>query len=361
MACLLVAMLHASTATWAGVPLPNGDELARAAAVAQMDDNSPSQRINQLLASRQLSRTERFVLAGTHPGVVEQLEGPIQKLVTNYLFSLTGIDLHKVRQGRTLVRPERSLSPAEIVALDALCRHHEVDPDKLIGVRFGPKDGRIYELEITVQLKRKKVGTHSMELGWPSTPARDEQSRVLLTKLFGARPSRTGVGVGSLLPLVDGSFEAQLTDGWTVAQGTSFGHHTPAQQIQVDTKVALDGTQSLRFYATKRTRQFLRVQQRVPVDPGTRVRLRSQLKAESIQLEYQQRRSDYFMGLTFLDINGQALGQTFTTTGRMGTHPWELLQIEAEAPPAATDVEVVLSSSVSGTAWYDGIVLEIVR
>ena len=345
----------------AGITMPTGDENARAAAVAQLPDESPANRINQLLQARQLNRTERFVLASTHPGIVEQLEHPTRSLATNYLFSLTGIELHKVREGRTLIRPERSLSRAELVALKAICEHYDLDVTRIQGLRFGPRDGRAYELEISVKVKRKKVVTKTMELAWPSTPARDEESRVILTKIFGARPSRMGNGVGSLLPLIDGSFEGQLQDGWETVKGTDFGHHSPGQQVELDETVALDGSKSLRFYATERTRQFYRVRQQVPVDPGARVRLRSQLRADNVRIEFQQRRNDFYMSMTFLGINGQPLGQTFTTSGRLGSHPWELLELLGEAPPAATDVEVTLSSGLSGTAWYDGVVLEVVQ
>jgi hypothetical protein len=345
----------------AGIVLPDEDELARAAVVAQMPDESPAERINQLLAARRLSHTERFVLASTHPGVVEQLMHPVQRLATDYLFSLTGVELYKVREGRTLIRPERSLSRKELVALRAICEHFGHDIKKLRGIRFGPRDGRVYELEISLQIKRKKTITQTMELVWPATPTRDEESRYKLTKIFGARPSRLGQGIGSLLPLVDGSFEGKLTDGWVVVRGTDFGHHNPGQEIHLDTKVAIDGRQSVRFYATDKTRQFYRVQQRVPVDPNTNVRLRAQLRTDLIRLEYQQRRSDFYLGMSFLDINGQPLGQTFTKAGRMGSHPWELLEIMAATPPGATDVEISLSSGVSGTAWYDGVILEVVE
>jgi hypothetical protein len=247
------------------------------------------------------------------------------------------------------------------VALRAICVDSGYDIQKLQGIRLGPRDGRVYELELTIAVKRKKITTHTIDLVWPATPARDEESRYKLTKIFGARPSRLGQGVGSLLPLVDGSFEGDLKDGWVIVQGANFGHHNPGQEIHLDTKVALDGQQSARFYATEKTRQFYHLQQRVPVDPDTKIRLRAQLRTDLIRLEYQQRRSDLYLGMSFLDNNGQPLGQTFTKNGRMGSHPWELLEILAATPPGATDVEVTLSSGMSGTAWYDGIILEVVE
>jgi len=357
----LVVLLGLSAEGHAGIVLPSEEEKARAAAVSQMLDESPAGRINQLLAARQLTRTERFVLAATHPGIVEQLEVPVQKLATGYLFSLTGAELHKVREGRTLIRPERSLSSAELVAIRAICEHYGYEVNKLRSVRFGPRDGRVYMLDVSIQQKRKKIVTVSLELAWPSTPTRDEESRVKLTKVFGARPSRMGGGVGSLLPLVDGSFEGKLSDGWQTVKGTSFNNTHPGQEVTIDQKVALDGDQSIRFFASDRTRQFYRVQQRVPVAPGIRIRLRGQVRTDLVRLEYQQRRTDFFMAMTFLDSGGQALGKSLTKSGRMGSHPWELLEITQTTPAGATAIRVTLSSGVSGTAWYDGVILEVVE
>jgi len=358
----MVPLLLATTAALAGVGAITDEEIARSAAVSQMPDESPAERINQLLAARGLNPNEQFVLASTHPGVVEQLVISEHRLATDYLYSLTGVELHKVREGRTLIRPERALSSFELKALGKICEHFGQDPEKLKGIRFGPKDGRIYELELSLRGKRKKqTVTYSMELAWPATPARNEASRVSLTKHFGARPSRLSHGVGSLLPLQDGSFEVPLDRHWDLMPGTKFGHHTPAQQVTLDPKVSIDGSQSVRFYATERTRQFFRVHQQVPVQAGTRIRLRSQVKTNLIRLEFQQRRSDFYMGLSFIGNGGQTLGQTFTASGRMGSHPWELLEIIQDVPPGATEVEIVLSCGASGTAWYDAVSLEVVH
>ncbi len=359
---VLVLWVGFCASSLAVVPRATPEEIARAAVVSQMPDDSPAERINQLLAARSLTRTEQFVLAATHPGTVQQLVDPFHKLASGYLFSLAGIELHKVREGRTLIRGDRSFSRAELIALKDICEHFGHDVTKLRAIRFGPRDGRVYKLEVLVRGKRKKQTiTEVMELGWPSTPARDETSRVALTKLFGARPSRLGMGVGSLIPLRDGSFEGALGNGWAVVQGTNFGHHTPVQEVTLDTKVALDGRQSVRFHATERTRQFLRVSQRVPVAPGTRIRLRGQMKAELIRVEFQQRRSDIYIGLSFLGAAGQPIGQAHIQNGRLGSHPWELLEILQEVPPAATHAEISLSSGLSGTAWYDGVSLEVVQ
>jgi len=357
----LMLWFSLSVASMAAVPVPTDVEEARARLVAEMPDETPSGRINQLLAARNLNRAERFALAATQPGIVEQLLDPRYQLATNYLFSLRGVELHQIREGRTLIRPVRALSQDELKAIDTLCSYFGLDIHKLRSVHLGPHDGQVYRLEVTLRGKKKKqTVSRAIEIAWPPTPTRDEASRTALTIFFDARPSRKSVGSGSTLPLQNGSFEAGLAS-WQVVPGTSLGHHQPAQEVTTDAKTALDGSQSLRFYATERTRQFFKVQQTIPATPGTRIRLRSQLKAELIRIEFLQKRSDFYMGLTFLGPGRQPIGPSFSKAARTGSHPWELLEITQAVPPGAVEVEVSLVSSMSGTAWYDGVILEVVQ
>ncbi len=342
---------------------PSEIETARAKRVSEMSDETPSHRINQMLASRNFNDRELFVLATTSPGIVEQLKDPVYKLGVDYLFSLVGAELHRIRNSGTLIRTTSRLSSKERRAVDALCEHFGYDPEKLRGIKFGPKDGRVYELEVTIQVKKKKIATGSLELAWPPTPARDEESRTTLTQYFGARPTRLGSGAGSLLPLRDGSFETPGSLGpiWQMVPGTNFGHHTPAQEVTIDSQMAIDGQYAVRFYATERTRQFYKLAQRVPVTPGTNIRLRTQLKTELIRIEFQQRRSDFYVSATFLDATGRPIGQAEKAAGRLGSHGWELLEINTSAPYGASQILIELVSSLSGTAWYDGVIIEVVE
>ena len=66
--------------------------MAKAERIAQMPDEAPSHRINQILASR-TSIAELFALAGTHPVLVEHFTDGELKLATDYLLSLDGAEL----------------------------------------------------------------------------------------------------------------------------------------------------------------------------------------------------------------------------------------------------------------------------
>ncbi|MGB0639957.1 MAG: hypothetical protein ACPGTU_11525 [Myxococcota bacterium] len=342
-------------------PVASALEQARADRVASMPDESPADRINQLLAARDFSDAEMFVLAATHPGIVEHLIDDDLRLATDYLFAMGGAELHRLRNSGTLIRSPRSLTKKEKQTIAALSAHFGQDNELLRGIRLGPKDGRFYILQLTYQIKKKKTATFEMEMVWPSAPSRDEESRTILTKHFNARPSRSGSGTGSLLPVQDASFEDpySLADGWRLSQGRVLGAPTPIQEVMQDPAVAIDGTGSVRFFATERTRVFQNVVQEVRVVPGQRIRLRVQHKAENVRVEYQQRRSDYKVQATFLN-GGYPVGAPLIAKGRIDSHPWELLEIEATTPPNANEIQIELSCSLSGTAWFDAVVLEVV-
>ncbi len=343
-------------------PIANAMETARAERVGAMPDDSPSDRMNQLLAARDFNQTEMFVLAASHPGIVEHFVRDDLKLATGYILSLDGAELHRIRNGGTLIRGVRSLSSKEKSAARLLADHFGVDYDKLNGIKVGPQDGRIFVLDLTFQVKKKKSATYQVEMVWPSTPAREEQSRGILTKHFGARPSRTGQGAGSALPLGDASFENQyaLADAWRLEQGRVLGAPHPIQEVMLDERIAIDGVRSVRFYATERTRTFQKVVQEVPVQAGLNTRLRVQHKTENIRIEYQQRRSDFKVQLTYLS-NGYPMGAPHEAAGRQGSHPWEKLEIQTTVPAGATEARIEIICGLSGTAWFDGIVFEVVE
>jgi hypothetical protein len=342
-------------------PMPTPIEEARAQRVGQMPDEAPSHRINQLLAAKDFNTAELFALSSTHPVIAQHRIPGELKLASDYLFSLDGAELHKMRTGGTLIRTTRSLSAKEKVTVTRLSDHLGQDQEKLRGVKIGPQDGRVYIVELTYQIKKKKQRTFQIEMVPPATPEREERARVALTKHFGARPSRVWRGVGSSVKVTDASFENpySLADGWRLVQGTMLGAPTPIQEVTLDERIAVDGRNSVRFYATDRTRVFQNVVQEVPVTAGSNTRLRVQHRAENIRVEFKQRRSDFRVQLTYLN-NGVSVSPPAVKNGRLGSHVWEMLEIESQVPYNATEARIELIASLSGTAWFDGLIFEIV-
>jgi hypothetical protein len=266
-----------------------------------------------------------------------------------------------MRTGGTLIRTTRSLSAKEKASISILSDYLDEKQEKLRGVKIGPKDGRVYILELTYQIKKKKQHTYQIEMVPPATPEREEEARNLLTKHFGARPSRVGRGVGSSIKVSDGSFEKPytLSDGWRLVQGTILGAASPIQEVTLDERIAVDGQSSVRFYATERTRVFQYVAQEVPVTPGSHTRLRVQHRTENVRIEFKQRRSDFKVQLIYLQ-NGTPVSQAFSKQGRLGSHVWEMLEVESTVPSNANEARIELVCSLSGTAWFDGLIFEVV-
>ena len=344
-------------------PVVDAAAEASAALIRAMPDGDPVGRINQLLAARDLSPGALFALASTHPGLVEQLTTPRLRMAIDYLAVLPSGDLNRVRRGETVIRSLRELRGTEYTMAVALSETFGFKEKKLEAIVMGPFESRIYNLSVRSKGKAGAQDNGTIELAWPSTPQRDERSREALSKHFGARPSRTGVGAGSLLGLHDGSFDAgtPLSDSWDLIDGNVLGTRAPVGEVVIDNGVALDGRSSLRFFADEKTRLFLKAIQYVPVQPGTVIRARAQLKTDNVRPEYQQSDRDLYLELIFLDAMGDPISAPARAYGRMSTHTWELLELQQQTPPGATSVQVGLISALSGKSWFDAVTLEVVQ
>ena len=359
---LLVAPLQ-SRAQSVKPPKVDAAAEARAARVSSMPDGDPVARLNQVLEASDLDDAALFALASTNPGVVEQVIDEDLKMAIDYLKILPGADLHRVRRGETVIRTVREIRHEELTQVEVMTDHFGFKLKKLDAVQAGPLEARVFRLEVRVRKGKEDQQIGAFELAWPSTPERDEKSRTVLAKHFGARPSRTGSGAGALIPLKFGSFESQdaLTTGWQVVDGRVFGVRTPEGEAYVDQKVAVDGQRSLLFYNTIKTRWFPMVVQEVPVTPGSVIRARVMHRAENLRIEFQQTETDVFVGLTFLDGNGSPLGPMRKVNGRLTTHAWELLELQDTVPAGAVKVQLAMMSAVSGTSWFDGATVEVIR
>lgn len=329
---------------------------ANADRILAMPSADPSGRINQVLAARELDDASLFALATRAPGLVEQLKVEPYTFVMDYFAAVPAPELHRMRRGETVIRTKKEWksSSAEKLAVEALAEALDLPLKKIEAVRTGPLEGRILRVELVADDSSGVV-----EMAWPSTPERDEKSRDALAKVFGARPSHRGMGVGAPLPLEDGSFERAESLGtvWQIEKGPDLGGGTPAAEVSVDGRSAIDGISSLRFYATQRTRQFLVVAQRVTVAPYTPLVARVMLRTESVRKEFLQNASDLYLEMSFEDITGAPVGTPIRDVGAGETHTWQALEVQGTVPDGAAYVRVALLSGLSGTAWFDGVTL----
>ncbi len=331
---------------------------ANAERVLAMPSADPSGRINQVLASRELDDASLFALASRAPGLVEQIKVAPYSLVMDYFGAVPAPELHRIRRGETVIRQKKEWkkSSAELAAVEALAKALKIPAKKVEAVSTGPLESRVLRVTLVAGAEQSYV-----EMAWPSTPERDEKSRDALAKVFGARPSARAVGAGAPLPLEDGSFETAESLGaqWQLEKGPDLGGGTPVAEVSVDGREAIDGTSSLRFYATQRTRQFMIVAQRVTVAPYTPLVARAMLKTEGVRKEFLQKENDLYLEMSFEDIAGAPVGSPIRDVGAGETHTWQALQVSGTVPDGAAYVRIALLSGLSGTAWFDGVTLQI--
>jgi len=331
---------------------------AEAERVLAIPAADPSGRMNQILAARDLSDAGLFALASRVPGIVEQIKTKPYTLVLDYLSAIPSPELYRVRRGETVIRTKDDIKKGSTEAknLAILAEALKLPAKKVQSVRIGPLESRIIRVEVNTASDKGVV-----EMAWPSTPERDEKSRDALARVFGARPSSRAVGVGAPLPLGDGSFEhaESLGTTWEVRNGPDLGGGTPVAEVSIDDQSAIDGLSSLRFYATQRTRQFLVVSQQVTVAPTTSLVARAMLRTENVRKEFLQKDTDLYLEMSFEDITGAPVGTPIRDQGAAETHTWQALEVKGLVPDGAAYVRVSVLCGLSGTAWFDGVTLQI--
>jgi len=351
----------------AAAPQVTPGDQASADRVRRLPESTPTDRMNQLIEARKLSKGAHFDLATTHPHIVEHLYNEKFDLIFEYIDLMPPAELHRIRNGETVIRTTADLRgrEAEIAGvIGGRFNFPKYDPEKVVAVRMGSINSQVWKFEVKYKRNKRKEYSESVSLAWVSSLERDEGSRDLLAKAFGARPSRVSRGTGSILDLGDGSFEADyaLNDAWSLVEALALTEaRKPVADVQLDDEIALDGSQSVRFYAEERTRLFFEVAQKAPVVPGQSLRATSQVRGEDLRVEHQQREDHVCMTLSFLDAGGNPVGTARRSIARLQTYPWTPLVIEEVTPAGAAFARIAVFSGVSGTAWFDAVEIEVLQ
>lgn len=370
---VLAAVVLAATAFTAPLDAraaaPTITDMDRGAAqlIRNMPESTPVDRINQILQARKLTPGGLFDLATTHPHIVEHIYNSKFDQVFEYIDLMPPAELNRIRRGETVIRTSADLRGREGELAGKIGERFDFPkykPEKVVAVRMGSIQDQVWKFEVKYKRNKRKEYTEDISLAWKSSPERDEESRDLIAKAVGARPSRVARGVGSALGIGDGSFEdpQTLNDSWSLIEAVFTSEaRTPVSDVSVDSTVYLDGKNSVRFYAEERTRLFYEVAQAAPVNPGARLRATAQVKAENLRVEHQQREDSVCMTLSFLDGTGNPVGPARRAIARLETYPWTLIAIEETAPYEAEFVRIALFSGVSGTAWFDAVEIEVLE
>ena len=356
LAFVSLMLLPSAAFAIAAAPVPTAQHKLLAESVARMNDASPTDRVVKLMKASELERESLFVLAGYDPILVEQLVDDETRAVVSYLKDLPATELADLRAGNTVVRRSEGWGKLEWQHLIELATIAEIPKaKKLESVRIGVITGSNMRFELF-----GKKGNTEIVFAIAPTPVREERARERLTKHFGARPTEISRGPGTRLPIEDASFENEGSVGgvWELAPCVTRGGTIPEAQIALDTTERLDGRSSVRFHSDVNTRHWPQLQQKISVAPGTSLVLRGHVKAHYLRRERDQERI-FRLALEFEDIAGNPVGTPVEAPLQTGDMDWRQFVIKASAPPEADYVKVVLASTVSGTAWFDGLSLEI--
>jgi len=354
--CLFVMLLPSVAAAVATAPVPTAQHRTQAESVARMNDASPTDRVVKLMKAAELEREALFVLAGYDPILVEQLIDEKTRGVVAYIADLPATELADLRAGNTVVRRAEGWGKLEWQHLIELATLAEIPKTKkLESVRIGVITGSNMRFELF-----GAKGDTEIIFAIAPTPVREERARGMLTKHFGARPAEITRGPGTRLPLVDSSFERETSIGgaWSLEPCVTRGGTIPEAQIALDLSERLDGRAAVRFHSDTNTRYWPQLEQKISIAPGTSLVLRGHVKGHYLRRERDQERV-FRMALEFEDIAGNPVGEPVEATLQTGDMDWRQFVIKAYAPIEADYVKVVLASTISGTAWFDGLSLEI--
>lgn len=353
---LIMLALSFCPAALAATPIPTDQDRGAADVVARMADASPQDRVVKLLKAAELSREAMFVLAGVDPLLVEQAVDPRTSLVLAYLKAMPATEMVDLRAGNTVVRHAAGWSSAEVERLVAIAEQAGLaKPKALLTVRIGV----ITVSNMRFELFGKK-GEVSAVFAIAPTPVREDRAREKLTKYFSAQPAAITRGPGTRLPLEDASFEdaQSLGTAWSLEPCVTRGGTIPAAQISLDADEKLDGRAAVRFHSDVDTRHWPQLAQQVAIAPGTSLVLRGHVKASYLRCERDQERV-FRLALEFYDFNGNLVGAPVEAPLQTGDMEWRQFVLATRAPLEADFVKVVLACTVSGTAWFDGLSLEI--
>lgn len=351
---LLIALVVPSVRAGADALVPTEEDQTAAEYVARMDDDSPQDRLIQMLRARELSMGALFVLAGADPVLVDQVLDEKVRAVLDWVAELPATRMSELRSGQTVVRSAEAWTARERERLEAIAARLDVKTRSLTGVRIGAVGGAHLRFEMV-----GKKGGAEVVLALPAAPSREEKARDRLTARFGARPAEITSGPGTRLPIEDASFErGDLGGAWQVTPFVEKGNPLPAAEVTIDRGEAMDGVASLRFHADAQTRSWPQVTQTITVVPFTTLVLRGHVRTRFVRRERDQERN-LRLAMVWLDIAGTPLGDPVAAEVPTGDMDWRAFVVKGEAPSGTSFVQVSMACTMSGTAWFDGLQLEI--
>lgn len=347
----MLSMLFSLTAN-AETPISQQDADAIEGWLYGANELTPYGRLQVAVEALEKNATPSSILAlgSTHPHIAVMLTDPTSKMALDYILTTPSPERHKLRKGDGIIRKFDSMGKAEKKQALFVAKSLGLSK-KLIAIRIGSFNG----IDISMEISYKSKGSterKTITLAQPFTPEFSQQARENIKKSLGTKPLPPIDGKYSLMPFSNPSFEQNLHQ-WERGVGFRFENDEPVGAMSLDSEKFMDGASALRFYNTEDTRVFPNLTQSVMVGDAYKVRFQTFVQSKNTLTEYRQEAAHTNVTLNYRMSDGTVL-KTEVEEIRLGSYDWESVVIDSFVPEDAYTVDVVLSSSVSGTLWIDG-------
>lgn len=321
--------------------------------LSSADENSPFGRLQIALnaVENQSDPNTLFALSNSHPHIAIMAVSPYQKQLLKYLLVIPSTEKHKLRKGNGVIRSINEMEKLEKKRALELAKAQGISK-KLTDIRIDSFDGITIDFEFAYKVKGD-TKRKTISLASPYAPVTSRETRNEIEKILERRPMAPTEGAYAILPVSSGSFEEGIRS-WNKNIGFSFEATEPAGVVDIDEEMAMDGSSSLRFYNTEKTRVFHQVSQSVPINEEIEIRVQCFTKSKNTRTEYRQDPSYTQMSIVYKDASGSEL-RTETQPIRIGSYDWEQISVNSYIPQNSASVDVRFLSSVSGTLWVDGL------
>lgn len=337
-------------------PVANDNSRANASNLLYSgDESNPFGRLQIALnaVEKQSDQNTLFTLGNSHPHIAIMAVSPYQEQLLQYILSIPSTEKHKLRKGNGVIRKIGEMDKLEKKRAIELAKGLGI-PKKLTAIRIDSFDGITIDFEFSYKVK-SDIKKKTITLAKPYAPVTARENRNEIEKILEKRPLAPVEGKYAVLPISSASFEEGIRS-WKQTVGFSFESTEPVGVIDIDDEMSMDGSSSLRFYNTEKTRVFNQVSQTIPIKHEIEIRVQCFTKSENTRTEYRQDPGYTRMNLIYKDASGTEL-RTETTPIRIGSYEWEQISVSSYIPQNTATVDITFLSSVSGTLWVDGLTI----
>lgn len=158
------------------------------------------------------------------------------------------------------------------------------------------------------------------------------------------------------------SFEKQTLSPWETMVSATHADKGPEAEIGLDTEIAHSGEQSLRLHGDAGTMKWFAVTQSMRVREGERYMLSGWVRTDRVRREARQYQNCGFL-VQYLDQTGNVVKvgkyPAVGTEAVLGTQDWQRVDKVVRVPEGAVAAKVGCNLSLSGTAWFDDVALDL--